>query len=65
MINIGYIVSSDSELFQEMIGVSDDPFISAVQVKLYVSPAMLFPDEVIVTIVAMLWDKQQVRIIDK
>ena len=31
-----------------MTGVSDDPFITAVQVKLYVSPAMLLPDEVTV-----------------
>ena len=32
-----------------MIGVSDDPFITAVHVKLYDSPAMLLPDEVTVT----------------
>lgn len=28
-----------------MIGMSDDPFITTVQVKLYSSPAMAFPDE--------------------
>ena len=31
-----------------MTGISDDPFITAVQVRLYCSPAVLSPDELTV-----------------